>query len=109
MPLILQNMARPPSSLPPTSATPLKVSLFIGSFVHDPLKVDLFDLVLPESAPAPTHPDEPHFHPLPEIQHTFGLDPKLPPKVISMVFAGGVLAPWLVLFTFVSSLLLLIT
>lgn len=89
-------MARPPSSLPPTSTAPLHVSLLIGSFVHDPLKVELFDLILPESAPVPMHPDEPHFHPQPEIQHTFRADPKSPPRVISLVFAGGVLAPWVV-------------
>ena len=103
----MQNMARPPPSLPPTTTTPLKVSLLVGSFVHDPLKVDLFDLILPESAPAPTHPDELHFHLLPEIQHTFRPDPKSPPKVISLVFTGVVVAPWLVLLTFVRLLVLL--
>ncbi|KAH8101107.1 Oligosaccharyltransferase subunit Ribophorin II-domain-containing protein [Cristinia sonorae] len=92
------NMAKPPASLPPTTSTdPLKVTLIIGSFTHDPFKVDLFDLFLPASQPAPQHPDEPSFHSLPEIHHTFRADPKLPPKFISAAFAGLVLAPWVVL------------
>jgi len=92
------NMAKPPASLPPTTASdPLKVSLIVGSFVHSPLKVELFDLNLPASQPALQHPDEASFHPLPAIHHTFQPDPKLPPKFISAVFAGLVVAPWVVL------------
>ncbi|TCD65741.1 hypothetical protein EIP91_002271 [Steccherinum ochraceum] len=92
------NMAKPPASLPPTTASdPLKVELIIGSFVHSPLKMDLFDLFLPASQPAPQHPDEPSFHVRSEIHHTFQPDPKLPPKFISAVFAALVLAPWVVL------------
>ncbi|KAG6919819.1 hypothetical protein DXG01_000323 [Tephrocybe rancida] len=92
------NMAKPPLSLPPTSEAPLKVSLLIGSPLHSPLTVALFDLVVPASQPAPVHPDEPSFHPLPEIHHTFRSEQKLPPKPISMLFSAVVLAPWLVLF-----------
>lgn len=95
-------MSRPPVSLPPTTTSPLRVSLIVGSFNHSPLKADLFDLVLPVSAPPPQHPDEATFHPLPEIQHTFRPDPKSPPKVISLVFSGVVLAPWIVLLGLVS-------
>ncbi|KAI0070111.1 oligosaccharyl transferase delta subunit [Panus rudis PR-1116 ss-1] len=92
------NMAKPPASIPPTTAdVPLKVELIIGSFVHSPLKVELFDLFLPASQPAPQHPDEPSFHPLPEIHHTFRPEQKLPPRFISAVFAALVLSPWVVL------------
>ena len=91
-------MAKPPTSIPPTTASdPLQVTLIIGSFTHSPLKVELFDLLLPASQPAPQHPEEASFHPLPAIHHTFRPDPKLPPKFISAVFAGLVVAPWLVL------------
>ncbi|KAI5119881.1 hypothetical protein M0805_008552 [Coniferiporia weirii] len=91
------NMARPPLSLPPTGKAPLQVTLILGSFVHDPLQVHLFDLVLPASAPPPQHTDEPSFHLLPEIEHTFRPDPKSPPQIISAVFAAIVLSPWLML------------
>ena len=97
-----QNMAKPPMSLPPTTSSPLHVSLIVGSFKYSPLKADLFDLALPASAPAPQHPDEATFHPLPEIHHTFRPDPKSPPQIISLVFAGAVLAPWVVLLGLVS-------
>jgi len=100
-PTSLQNMARPPSSLPPTADAPLKVSLLLGSFVHDPAKFDLFDLYIPASQPAPQHPDEPSFHLLPEIEHTFRPEQKLPPRFISAVFSVLVLSPWLVLISLV--------
>jgi oligosaccharyltransferase complex subunit delta (ribophorin II) len=96
-------MARPPPSLPPTSDTPLSVSLILGSFEHDPAKFDLFDLSLPRSKPPPQHPDEPSFHPRPEIHHTFRPDPKSPPRAVSAAFTALVLAPWLVLIALVSS------
>ncbi|KAI0314998.1 oligosaccharyl transferase delta subunit [Amylostereum chailletii] len=91
------NMARPPTSLPPSGDAPLKVSLILGSFVHSPAKFDLFDLAIPPSLPAPHHPEETTFHPLPEIQHTFRPDQKLPPAFISAVFVGLVVSPWAVL------------
>lgn len=100
--MVLQNMARPPLSLPPSGDSPLRVSLLLGSFVHDPLQAHLFDLSVPASAPPPQHPEEVTFHPLPEIKHTFRPDPKSPPQIISAIFAGIVLAPWIVLLTFVS-------
>ncbi|KAG6811844.1 hypothetical protein H0H92_005576 [Tricholoma furcatifolium] len=91
------NMAKPPLSLPPTSDAPLKVTLLIGSPIHSPLRVDLFDLVVPASQPPPVHPDEATFHLLPELHHTFRPDAKLPPRPISLLFSAVVLAPWVVL------------
>jgi len=92
------TLSKPPLSLPPTSGTnPLKVTVLIGSSQYDPLSVELFDLVLPASRPAPEHPQESTYHPLPEIKHTFRPENKLPPRFISAVFSGVVLAPWVVL------------
>ncbi|KAI0035431.1 oligosaccharyl transferase delta subunit [Vararia minispora EC-137] len=91
------NMARPPSSLPPTGDTPLKVSLFLGSFVHDPAKYDLFDLAIPGSAPVAQHPEAELFRPRAAIYHTFRPEPKIPPVAISGIFTCAVLAPWLAL------------
>ncbi|TRM63572.1 Dolichyl-diphosphooligosaccharide--protein glycosyltransferase subunit Swp1 [Schizophyllum amplum] len=91
------NMAKPPASLPPTTTNPLQVSLIIGSYEHSPLKAYIFDLIVPPSQPAPVHPDEASFHLLPEIQHTFRPEQKLPPKFVSFVASFAVLAPWLVL------------
>jgi oligosaccharyltransferase complex subunit delta (ribophorin II) len=97
----LQNMAKPPSSLPPTSEAPLKVTLLLGSFVHSPAKIELFDLYLPASYPPPQHPDEASFHLLPTIYHTFRPDQKVPPKFISAVFAAMVVSPWVLLLALV--------
>ncbi|OBZ67538.1 putative mannosyl-oligosaccharide alpha-1,2-mannosidase 1B [Grifola frondosa] len=91
------NMARPPSSLPPTTNNSLEVSLYLGSFVHAPAKYELFDLVVPASQPPPQHPDEPSFHPLPPIAHTFRPEQKVPPSAVSALFAALVISPWLVL------------
>ncbi|KAH9164854.1 oligosaccharyl transferase delta subunit [Lactarius sanguifluus] len=92
------NMAKPPSSLPPSGTAPLRVSLLLGSFVHDPAALDLFDLHVPPSASAPVHPDESFYHPRPELAHTFRSEPKLPPRFVSAFFAALVLTPWVVLF-----------
>lgn len=94
-------MAKPPSSLPPSGDAPLHVSLLLGSFVHNPMTLDLFDLHVPPSAPAPVHPEEVFYHSRPELAHTFNPDPKLPPRPISALFAALVLAPWAVLFVLV--------
>jgi len=94
----LQNLSRPPLSLPPTpKGHPLKVTLLVGSSQYDPLSVEVFDLVLPRSQPAPEHPEEVTFHPRPDIKHTFRPDHKLPPQFISAIFVGLVLSPWAVL------------
>lgn len=91
-------MAKPPSSLPPTTASnPVTVSLLLGSFEHSPAKYELFDLFLPESLPAPQHELEHTFHPQTPIVHTFRPEQKVPPKVISMASAVLVLSPWVVL------------
>ena len=101
---IPQNLSKPPLSLPPTpKSDPLRVTLLIGSSLHDPLSVDLFDLILPLSLPAPEHPDAASYHPLPEIKHTFRPDHKLPPRFISAVSAALVVAPWAILLNLVSS------
>ena len=98
----VQNMSKPPASFPPTSTAPIQVSLIIGSPKYSPISVDLFDLSVPPSLPAPVHPDEASFHPLLEIQHAFRPDAKLPPRPISAFFALLVLAPWVVLLGMVS-------
>ncbi len=97
-------MARPPASLPPTTENPLKVSLYLGSFVHDPVQYELFDLVVPPSQPPAQHPDEAAFHPRPEIVHTFRPEQKVPPKFISALFTLFLAAPWIVLLGLVSLL-----
>ncbi|KAG6885425.1 hypothetical protein C0993_001942 [Termitomyces sp. T159_Od127] len=95
------DMAKPPVSLPPTSDVPLKVTLLIGSPLHSPLKLELFDLLVPASQALPVHPEEPNFHPLPEIHHTFRPDQKMPPRPISAIFSAVVVAPWAVLLALV--------
>lgn len=101
---LIQNMAKPPLSIPPTASAPLKVTLILGSPSHSPLKVELFDLHIPASHPAPQHPDEASYHPLPLIEHTFRPDQKLPPKPVSAIFTGLTFAPWVVLLGLVSRL-----
>ena len=92
--------------LPPTpKGDPLRVTLLIGSSLHDPLSVDLFDLILPLSLPAIEHPDAASYQPLPEIKHTFRPDHKVPPRIISAVSAALVVAPWVVLLSLVSTFL----
>ncbi|KAF7306749.1 Dolichyl-diphosphooligosaccharide--protein glycosyltransferase subunit 2 [Mycena indigotica] len=91
------NMAKPLPSIPPTTTEPLEVTIIIGHPDHSPLKLHLFDLILPASGSLPQHPDEASFHLLPTIHHTFRLPPKTPPQFISAVFAALTLAPWLVL------------
>ena len=102
-------MAKPPSSLPPSGEAPLHVSLLLGSFVHSPATLDLFDLQIPPSAPAPVHPDEHLYHLRTELAHTFQPEPKLPPRFVSAFFAALVLAPWAVLFVLVRIIIFLIS
>lgn len=101
-------MAKPPLYLPPTTDTPLQVSLLIGSPTHSPLSLTLFDLKVPASLPPPVHPDEASFSPLPEIHHTFRPAQKLPPRPISAIFSAVVLSPWLILLGLVRLFALLI-
>jgi hypothetical protein len=101
--LFLQNMAKPPATLPPTSIAPLKVTLLLGSGSYHPEKLELFNLYIPASHPAPVHPDEADFHVLPELKHTFNAPPNLPPRAVSALFAGLVLVvPWAALLGLVS-------
>jgi oligosaccharyltransferase complex subunit delta (ribophorin II) len=100
-------MARPPPSLPPTSTNPLRVTLLLGSFVHSPAKIELFDLYLPASHAPAQHPEEASFHPLPTIKHAFRPDQKVPPKFISAVFAAIVISPWILLLALVRAFFLL--
>lgn len=94
-------MARPPSSLPPTTTAPLKVTLLLGSFVHDPASIELFHLYVPASQTPAQHPEEASFHVLPSIEHTFRPEQKLPPRTVSAVFACLVLSPWVLLLSLV--------
>ncbi|TFY56725.1 hypothetical protein EVJ58_g7459 [Rhodofomes roseus] len=94
------NMARPPTSLPPTTTNPLKVSLILGSFTHSPAQYELFDLYVPASQSPPAHPDEAAFAPRPEITHTFRPEQRIPAKAVSAFFAAFVFWPWLVLVGF---------
>jgi oligosaccharyltransferase complex subunit delta (ribophorin II) len=94
-------MAKPPSSLPPSGAAPLRVSLLLGSFVHEPATFDLFDLHIPPSAPAPAHLEDVLYQPRPELIHTFRAEPRLPLRPISALFTALVLAPWAALFVLV--------
>lgn len=89
------NMAKPPSSLPPTGSNPLKASLILGSYTHTPVKWDLFDVKLPPSLPLPAQPEETLYKPLPTIAHTFRPDHKAPPQILSGLFSLTVLSPWI--------------
>ncbi|KAH9026200.1 hypothetical protein EDB85DRAFT_1869084, partial [Lactarius pseudohatsudake] len=80
------NMAKPPSSLPPSGTAPLRVSLLLGSFVHGPAALDLH-VPPPASESAPVHPDESFYHPRPELAHTFHPEPKLPPRPVGRSFS----------------------
>ncbi|KZO94202.1 hypothetical protein CALVIDRAFT_539248 [Calocera viscosa TUFC12733] len=92
------NMRRPPPQLPPTPTnTPLNVSLLLALPPHAPLNLHLLYLQLPLSEPAPIHPEEHLYHPQPELFHTFRADERVPPRIVSLLGAGAVGAPWLVL------------
>ena len=78
------------------------MTLIIGSSFHDPLSVELFDLILPPSLSPPEHLDAASYHPLPEISHTFRPDHKVPPRFISAFSTGLVGTPWVILLTLVS-------
>lgn len=95
--IYFENMARPSASLPPTTDRPLEVSLVLGSFVHEPITFDLFDLYIPPSQTPVPHPDEVKFRELPLIYHTFRPEQKHPPKFVSGMSAVLVLAPWAIL------------
>jgi len=91
-------VAKPPVSIPPTpDETPLQVTLMLGSFKYTGAQYKLFELHLPRTQPAPQHAEAHLYRYKPLIAHTFREDPKLPPRIVSLVFAATVLAPWVVL------------
>jgi hypothetical protein len=80
-----------------------KLTLFVaGAKVSEPISYEAglislnFDSLTVQPSGA--------FQPLPEIQHVFRAEEKMPNVVISQFFALGVLAPWLLLLVLVSSL-----
>ncbi|EJU02427.1 hypothetical protein DACRYDRAFT_66539 [Dacryopinax primogenitus] len=99
------NMRRPPPQLPPTpTKTPLNVSLVLASPPHAPVQLNLLHLQLPLSEPAAEHPEEHLYHLQPEIYHTFRPEEKVPPRIISLLGAGAVGAPWALLLILLASL-----
>jgi len=99
------NMRRPPPQLPPTpTKIPLNVSLLLAFPPHAPLNLHLLQLQLPLSEPATEHAEEHFYHPQPEIFHTFRVDPRVPPRVLSLVGAGAVAGPWAVLLLLLGNL-----
>jgi len=99
------NMRRPPPQLPPTpTATPLNVSLLLALPPHAPLNLNLLQLQLPLSEPVSVHPEEYLYHPQSEIFHTFRADERVPPRIVSLLGAGAVAAPWAVLLLLVGNL-----
>lgn len=87
-----QDTSSPPQTLTPG---PHLLKLYTASRTIVPTTYDLgpahldFPLANP---PTPSYPDT--FAPLPEITHTFRPDQRMPPKILSMVFSGLVLVPW---------------
>ncbi|CAK5279991.1 unnamed protein product [Mycena citricolor] len=90
------DMSKPPLSIPPTTSSPIEVTLILGAAKYSPATMHLFDLTLPESG-APIHPEEPTFHLLPVIEHSFRPPQKVPPRPVSALFAILTLSPWAVL------------
>lgn len=85
-----------PNRLHPTTTDPLKDSALSGSFVHDPVQFDLFELMVPASQLTLQRPDEQSYHPLPAIAPTFLRGLVLPPHFIATVSAALVFAPWII-------------
>ncbi|KAL8718421.1 MAG: hypothetical protein Q9225_004449, partial [Loekoesia sp. 1 TL-2023] len=78
-----------------TPSQTLSASLVIASFGDSkPYKSPAFDLVieLDPSAPPPLVDKPLRYGKLPEIHHIFKPDPKSPPKIITLVFTGAVVA-----------------
>ncbi|KAL8958453.1 MAG: hypothetical protein Q9183_005833 [Haloplaca sp. 2 TL-2023] len=73
----------------------LSATLLIASFGSTkPYRNQAFDLRIESDASAPSTPtDKPlRYGKLPEIHHIFKADPKSPPKIITLAFAGVVIA-----------------
>lgn len=77
------------------SSLPLKASIVIASFgTSTPYKNHVFDLkiALDPTAPQPSIEKPLRYGALPEIHHIFRTDPRSPPKIVTLVFLGAVLA-----------------
>ncbi|KAL8689340.1 MAG: hypothetical protein Q9218_004971 [Villophora microphyllina] len=73
----------------------LSASLVIGSFGSaKPYRSPAFDLKIESdsSSPPPTAEKPLRYGKLPEIHHIFKADPRSPPKIITLIFAGAVIA-----------------
>ncbi|KAF1737800.1 Dolichyl-diphosphooligosaccharide--protein glycosyltransferase subunit 2 [Beauveria bassiana] len=82
------------------SATPLEAKIVLGSFGSSKAIVaSVFDInVVRDPSHVNTYEAPLRYGKRPEIHHIFRADPKNPPKIISLVFAGAVLAAIPVLF-----------
>lgn len=88
-----------------TASQTLSASLVIASFgASKPYRSPAFDLIieLDPSAPPPSVEKPLRYGKLPEIHHIFKPDPKNPPKIITLVFTGAVVAALPSLFFMVS-------
>ncbi|KAF2109270.1 Oligosaccharyltransferase subunit Ribophorin II-domain-containing protein [Lophiotrema nucula] len=78
-----------------TTSKPVPASIVIGSFGSSaPYKSKVFDLNIARDANVPLAIPEPptRYAAEKEIHHIFRTDPKSPPKIITIVFAAGVIA-----------------
>ncbi|OAR00072.1 hypothetical protein LLEC1_08016 [Akanthomyces lecanii] len=82
------------------SASPIEAKIVLGSFGSSKAIVaSVFDInVLRDPSSAKTYEAPLRYGKRPEIHHIFRADPKNPPKIISLAFAGAVLAAIPVLF-----------
>ncbi|KAM3566801.1 hypothetical protein ARSEF4850_000219 [Beauveria asiatica] len=82
------------------SATPLEAKIVLGSFGSSKAIVaSVFDVnVVRDPSHVNTYEAPLRYGKRPEIHHIFRADPKNPPKIISLAFAGAVLAAIPVLF-----------
>ncbi|KAM3503113.1 hypothetical protein MY10362_004408 [Beauveria mimosiformis] len=82
------------------SATPLEAKIVLGSFGSSKAIVaSVFDInVVRDPSHVNTYEAPLRYGKRPEIHHIFRADPKNPPKIISLAFAGAVLAAIPVLF-----------
>ncbi|KAM3454459.1 hypothetical protein MY5147_006809 [Beauveria neobassiana] len=82
------------------SATPLEAKIVLGSFGSSKAIVaSVFDInVVRDPSHVNTYEAPLRYGKRPEIHHIFRADPKNPPKIISLMFAGAVLAAIPVLF-----------
>ncbi|KAL8703220.1 MAG: hypothetical protein Q9201_003606 [Fulgogasparrea decipioides] len=85
-----------------TGSKKLSASLIIASFGSSkPYRNHAFDLKieLDPSSPPPSAEKPLRYGKLPEIHHIFRADPKSPPKIITLIFTGAVIAALPALFS----------